>query len=462
MTRRRPIWVLIPILLLAPLAAFAETTVVHPKSIDDVLYNPGVGVEMWNRTTWANTPEPYPEVNLTYYRWYWSQIEPERGRIRWDIIDAAFEDALAKGDRLGLRLMTVGGRSKGAYEGKTANMAVPEWWAERVGGTWYGNTFWPNYNSPEFLEEIDRIMTAFGERYADHPALNHWDTNFFGCWGEQNDACVQPRVDKAEHWWTAETYRKAIDLQVKAFPGTPFMQLGKSDSTIYDYPMKVKKMGWRVDCFGDYGYFGPTWNHMEDAYPAILERYGDAWKTGMVSLEICGTVKNWVEKGFDFNRIMDDALAYHATSMNMKAGNIPEEWMPKLQETIKYMGYRFRIDEAEMPTHVGAMDSWTLRLEVVNEGVAPPYHVYPIAVKLESDTGDAWVHKTADVDVRTWLPGEHTASLTVPAPELATGTYTVSVALLDRHEGMPGIQLANEGREGDSFFYRLGEVKVVR
>ena len=29
--------------------------------------------------------------------------------------------------------------------------------------------------------------------------------------------------------------------------------------------------GWRADCFGDYGYFSPTWNHMEHAYPPVLE-----------------------------------------------------------------------------------------------------------------------------------------------------------------------------------------------
>ena len=40
---------------------------------------------------------------------------------------------------------------------------------------------------------------------------------------------------------------------------------------------------------------------------------------------------------------------------------------------------------------VGAADPWKLRLEMVNEGVAPPYHIYPIAIKLESEAGQAWV-----------------------------------------------------------------------
>ena len=108
-------------------AASAETVTVRPKPIDDVLYNPGVGVELWNRTTLRRKPERYPEVKVTYYRWYWYQIEPERGNIRWDIIDAAFDDAASNGDRLGFRLMTVGGGNRGSYKGKQGRLAVPDW-----------------------------------------------------------------------------------------------------------------------------------------------------------------------------------------------------------------------------------------------------------------------------------------------------------------------------------------------
>jgi hypothetical protein len=159
---------------------------------------------------------------------------------------------------------------------------------------------------------------------------------------------------------------------------------------------------------------------------------------------------------------MDDALAYHATSMNLKAGNIPDKWMPKLLDTIKHMGYRLRVDEAEVPATIGVTDYWALRLEMVNEGVAPPYHEYPIGVKLEDGTGQIWIHRIEKVDVRKWLPGSHTVELTLPPPGLPAGSYMLSVALLDRHANMPGIQLANEGREGESFFYTLAEVVVER
>ena len=48
----------------------AETIRVEPVEIDSMLYNPGIGAEMWYRSEWATTPVSYPEVRVTYYRWY--------------------------------------------------------------------------------------------------------------------------------------------------------------------------------------------------------------------------------------------------------------------------------------------------------------------------------------------------------------------------------------------------------
>ena len=81
------------LVVLCPRVSAGESVTVHPRAIDDVLYNPGIGVELWHRATWGRMPDSYPEVTLTYYRWYWADIEPEQGKIRWDVIDAAFEDA---------------------------------------------------------------------------------------------------------------------------------------------------------------------------------------------------------------------------------------------------------------------------------------------------------------------------------------------------------------------------------
>src|ERR1700744_3113150 len=80
-----------------------ETVVVRPKVIHDVLVNPGMGITTFQRfngdainpgVKWseegptsrlpAATEKPdFPGAWIAYFRWFWSQIEPERGKYRW-------------------------------------------------------------------------------------------------------------------------------------------------------------------------------------------------------------------------------------------------------------------------------------------------------------------------------------------------------------------------------------------
>src|SRR5215475_15082833 len=79
----------------------AQTTVVRPKEIDDILVNPGMGIETFNRFSgqalnegvkWSEVgPEAalpdappdtvnFPASSVAYLRWFWSQLEPDRGQ----------------------------------------------------------------------------------------------------------------------------------------------------------------------------------------------------------------------------------------------------------------------------------------------------------------------------------------------------------------------------------------------
>src|SRR5512132_3933749 len=103
--------------LAAATASAQKTVVVRPVEIDDVLVNPEMGIQTFQRVNgdpinpgsrWSEVgPESapqagqgkadFPESSLAYYRWFWSQLEPERGRYNWGPIDLAIERARAKG-----------------------------------------------------------------------------------------------------------------------------------------------------------------------------------------------------------------------------------------------------------------------------------------------------------------------------------------------------------------------------
>ena len=95
----------------------AQTTIIRPTEIDDLLVNPGMGIETFNRFSgqpinegvrWsevgpearaadASAPVDFPPSSVAYLRWFWSQFEPQRGTYRWDILDSALAEARKHG-----------------------------------------------------------------------------------------------------------------------------------------------------------------------------------------------------------------------------------------------------------------------------------------------------------------------------------------------------------------------------
>ena len=93
-----------------------KSVIVRPVEIDDVLVNPEMGIQTFQRVNgdainpgsrWSEVgPEKaneagqgrpdFPPSSLAYYRWFWSQIEPAPGKYNWEPIDLAIERARAQ------------------------------------------------------------------------------------------------------------------------------------------------------------------------------------------------------------------------------------------------------------------------------------------------------------------------------------------------------------------------------
>src|SRR5437762_8850035 len=103
-----------PMLVLLSLAisflAPEPKVIVRPKEIDDVLVNPGMGIQTFQRfrgdaiypdLQWSergpegplasSAPPDFPDSSLAYVRWFWDQVEPAPGKYRWEIVDRALE-----------------------------------------------------------------------------------------------------------------------------------------------------------------------------------------------------------------------------------------------------------------------------------------------------------------------------------------------------------------------------------
>ena len=123
-------------------SAQAEPTVtVHPREIKNVLYNPGMGLADFH-FGFEHPPstDEYPRQTVAYFRWSWSDLEPEEGRYAFDVVDRIINQAKTKGETLAFRIMT---------EYKAGS---PEWLLRKgVGSVKVGGGIFPDYNNPTFL-----------------------------------------------------------------------------------------------------------------------------------------------------------------------------------------------------------------------------------------------------------------------------------------------------------------------
>jgi Domain of unknown function (DUF4832)/Beta-galactosidase len=450
--------------------AFAQpnVVVVRPVPIDDVLVNPGMGITTFQRFNgqatnpaleWsevgpvaklpqAATSPDFPATSIAYLRWYWTAIEPEQGKFHWEILDLALAEARQHGQTLAIRLMP--------YSNKDP---LPEWYqksgarrankpTDKDGAIWQ-----PDFTDPSFLKYWGELVAEAGKRYDGNPYLDSVDISSVGYWGEGWSP-----------YMPAFSYQKAlIDIWFDSFPNTTLL-MNFDEPTALTYGTS-RGAGWRLDCLGDLRhksdnpYFQPE---MLDIYPQQVVRSGvqDVWQKRPVSLEVCGTVSEWKKDGFDVNYILEQALRWHVTSVNLKSSPIPDEWKHAFDSFQKKLGYRFLLRRLEYDKSVAAGAMLPVHMWWLNAGVAPAYTNYPLAVQLRSAKGSAEIR--IPVDVRKWEPGDAVFDGSIYVPEtLAEGAYDFRVAMLDPRTGKPAVRFAITGRDEDGW-YTLGSVRVTR
>ncbi|GKS56572.1 beta-galactosidase [Nitrospira sp.] len=423
--------------------SYAKT--VHPVETDDLLFNPGMGMADFHFGFGhpPNVPEEYPPSTVAYFRWTWADLEPEDGRYAFDFVDGIIAQAKEKGETLAFRIVT-------EYEKGT-----PAWLLDKgIESFKETDGTFPDYNNPTFLDYHDRLIKAFGTRYNGSPDIDHIDIGSVGCWGEWNTACcLKEQVPQCQALFpTKENQRRITEAYFAAFPDTPLVSL---HGGLLRYGSE-KGAGWRGDCFGDYGYFTPTWNHMEDAYEPVLKDpvIADAWKHGPVQFEVCGVVQDWYDKGFDLDRILQKGLDWHVSVLNAKSSPIPQEWRAQFDAFLKKVGYRIVLREIAHPARLNAGDTLVLRSRWDNVGVAPIYHPWPLAYRLRSAAGQVVAQWTSQSDLKRWLPGvrQSVEDRVVLPKTLASGSYMLEVAILDQAAFKPYVRLAIEGRQLDGWF----------
>jgi hypothetical protein len=427
----------------------AATVTVRPVETDDVLSNPGMGFADFH-FGWGHPPPPsqYPPQTVAYFRWTWDDLEPSEGQYNFRLVDNVIRQAKARGETLAFRIMSV-------YKGST-----PKWLRDKgVESVAVGGDIFPDHNSPVFLAYHERLLEAFGNRYAGKPEIDHVDIGSVGCWGEWNTACCGSSKSLCTRYMPTEANKRIItDWYFRYFPGTPLVML-VGGPVEYAVP---KGAGWRGDCFGDYGMFSPTWNHMDNVYEPAARNpvVGNAWKTAPVQFEVCGVMQRWYDRGFDIDRILQKGLDWHITLLNAASSPVPPAWRPKVDAFLRKMGYRFVLRELAHTRETIPGGLLAVRSLWENKGVAPIYRPWPLAYRLRSGDGLVAASWKSTANLMSWLPGTHEVEelLAIP-PGVPAGRYALDVAILAEDEKTAHVEIAIVGKRPDGW-YPVSEVGI--
>jgi len=373
-------------------------------------------------------------------------VEPQEGVYCWDKL----ENQLTRAKRLGCKMIIR--VSPYGFEGNGPGQDVPDWFrAKNPDRPEFA--FWQvDPHTSGYVEYWTRVIREFGKKFDGHPYIQSIDMAIVGSWGEGGG------TEFLEDW----ALHAIVDAYFEAFKITPLQCMLHDPRSVEYIRSKNRPVGFRVDCLGDMGGFhGDDWSHMTDFYPQNIGNFGmsDAWKTGPVVFEACWHTNDWFRHGWDIDYIIDESLKWHITNYNGKQSTVPEEWKPQVTRWLKKMGYRYEIRRATFASEVEANGCLEYDLHWVNAGVAPTYHMYPMAFRLIAGGKSAVM--VTDADPRKWLPDIDIITrgcVKLPA-EITAGEYELQVALLCDLPEIGNIQLGIGGRTEDGW-YPLGKVLV--
>jgi hypothetical protein len=480
------------LLLATALASAQEVRIVRPVETDEVLVNPGMGFMTFQRFNgdalnegagWTEgrpivyqewkgdlTNRDHPPTSLAYFRVNWRFVEPQPRAYDWAMIDRALATAASRGQKLLLRISP--------YQ-EEPDLDVPDWYRTMVGEERSIPTdkWRTNPEDPRYLEYFGGLIRHLGARYDGHPDLEAVDVSIVGYWGEGSGG----------HLLKDATRKALLRAYLDGFHRTRLL-LGPMNGDAPDpaflveglpiaarWPdgrtngegTQMRHLGWRFDCLGDLGFWKTEKNdfaHMFDIYPEQVIESGmsEAWRRAPVSLEICGTFRSWRDKQHygekDVRYVFEQALKWHVSSFNAKSSPVPPEWKPLVDEWLKKMGYRLVLRKLTYPPRVAPGGALPITSWWENEGVAPCYSDFALALRLVG--GGRSVVRATDARVPSWLPGDSLYDGRVYLPrDLPAGRYELQVGIVDRESLAPAVRLAIAGRNAEGW-YPMGAIDV--
>jgi hypothetical protein len=179
----------------------------------------------------------------------------------------------------------------------------------------------------------------------------------------------------------------------------------------------------------------------------------NAWRTAPVAMETCWTMSYWVNQGWDVDYILQWAVDNHVSQVHNKNSAVPSSIIPKVNEFLKKIGYRYVLRELRHPASASAGSNVVLSMDWENKGNAPNYGNHRLAVQIRNLSGGVISTIITPTQVRNWMPGAFQVDQSITLPSgLAPGQYRIAIGVVDPNSGQPKVELASSGKDSNGWY----------
>ena len=319
-------------------------------------------------------------------------------------------------------------------------------------GAWPSDMTQFDWSSPQFISRLQNLVRRIGLATRDDGRIAAIEMGIHGAWGEHHFSGSGP----TQYPMPPNVY----DFSSNGFP-KPLQEIYQAAFTSSFVDTQVLRRSPGSFIGSPFGIYWDSFGHPGDLRSwnsTVANGGGDDWKTSLVSGEVA--YRSGAEGYYtnDPNVILSTPVEYNWMVKNIRSthasfiGSLPSGGSAQATGAAALQnafGWTFNVTEARFPSRVAAGSDLNLQLSVRNVGSAPLYAGWPVGVALlnTSTLAPVWQTVMSNVDVRTWLPGEHfsfeanqyltpaethvvNSAISVPAT-LANGEYFLAISLLD-------------------------------
>ncbi|MBN8550451.1 MAG: DUF4832 domain-containing protein [Deltaproteobacteria bacterium] len=416
----------------------------QPTELTDIVTNPDIGWQSCDKVNTSGQDAQGFKNKVAYIKYYWKDLETADGVYNWSTFDQRITQAHNSGQKVAFRIVTVD------------NLVTAPTWLRNLGVPGYefvaegGPTVWtPDFNNATARQKHFEFLQVLGQRYNNHPDISTVDIGTVGLWGEWHFGDTTPAVPMPSQ----ANLNLIIDKYFEYFPDTPKVaQLEHQDSLTYAVS---RGAGFRGDCWGNM-----NWQNRISPPGMYAQRIAgagtagaNAWRTAPLAMETCWTMSYWENQGWNVDYILQWAVDNHVSQVHNKNATVSAASIPKVNEMLKKLGYRFVLKELRHAASAAAGSTLMLSMDWENKGNAPTYGNYVIGVQIRNGAGSAVATIATPTQVKTWVPGLYSVDQSISIPVgLAPGNYTIALSIVDPVSKQPKVQLANSGKDGGGWY----------